>query len=114
MMIEGDNYRVVFDPETDTVTFSGTMRLLGAEGFAPLVKLLDHTVLGEPRGLTLDLGELVFLNSSGINVLSRFVIRVRDSGNIGLTVKGSTGVSWQKKSLKNLQRLMGDLVLEFD
>lgn len=114
MIIEGEKYRVAYDFQSGTITLAGSMRLFGSEGYAPIVKLLDDIARKGPGKIILDLRELKFLNSSGINVLSRFVIKVRNRGKSGITVKGSTEVSWQKKSLKNLQRLMQDLELEFD
>ena len=57
---------------------------------------------------------LEFLNSSGISILSKFVISVRKKKNISITVKGSNSIPCQGKYLKNLQRLMPNLKLEFE
>ncbi|NET54260.1 MAG: hypothetical protein F6K09_38340, partial [Merismopedia sp. SIO2A8] len=68
----------------------------------------------QPKVITLDLKKLEFLNSSGISMLSKFVINVRKKNASQIQVKGSTSIPWQSKSLKNLKRLMPklELVLE--
>ena len=114
MEVKGENYSVTYDNETITVNFQGSLRLGGMEEYAPIVKLLNQVVDMEPEIITLDLKTLKFLNSSGISMLSKFVISVRKKKNISITVKGSQGILWQGKSLKNLQRLMPSLKLEFE
>jgi hypothetical protein len=47
-------------------------------------------------------------------MLSKFIINVRNKKNIQMSVIGSKEISWQSKSLKNLQRLMPSLQLEID
>lgn len=61
-----------------------------------------------------DLRGLEFLNSSGINVLFRLVIKVREKANMQLIVRGANHVSWQSKSLVNLQRLMPTVQLNWE
>jgi hypothetical protein len=68
----------------------------------------------EPATITLDLRELEFLNSSGINVISKFVLKVRQKNTSQILVRGSKTIPWQGKSLKNLQRLMPSLQLELE
>ena len=62
--------------------------------------------------ITLQLKNLQFLNSSGINTLSKFVIRVRNEKQSEVLVQGTEKFPWQSKSLRNLQRLMPELRLE--
>ena len=105
--ITGEEYSVEYNANTQTVTFIGSMRLRTSDEYEPITQLLQQAHDGTPEGetLTLDLSELKFLNSSGINVISRFVIAGRKAAKINLLVKGSQEVYWQKKSLTNLQRL---------
>ncbi|NEQ25207.1 MAG: hypothetical protein F6K28_40255 [Microcoleus sp. SIO2G3] len=112
MEIKTEDYRICYDPDTKTVICQGSLRLSGTEEYAPIVKLLNNLADQEPQRITLDLRELEFLNSSGINVLSKFVIKVRQQGNIQMVLQGSKNIPWQGKSLKNLQRLMPSLQLE--
>ena len=62
--------------------------------------------------MTLDLRQLQFLNSSGINALSKFILHVRNQKVSQVLVQGSARFPWQEKSLINLQRLLPTLKLE--
>lgn len=111
MEITGEDYTVSYDEATATVTFAGSLRLQGITEYAPINELLQSIVEQKQGEITLNLAELKFLNSSGINILSRFVINMRKKGESQLTIRGSTQYPWQGKSLKNLQRLMPGLHL---
>lgn len=112
MEIETADYKVWSDEAGNTIKCKGSFRLNGVEEYAPIVQLLQSAAERQPPVLTLDLRELQFLNSSGINILSKFVISVRQRGNIALVVQGSRRIPWQAKSLQNLQKLMPSLKLE--
>lgn len=90
----------------------GLLRLDGMEKYQSIMDFLLNGVEQAPT-LTIDLRELEFLNSSGISMLSMFVVKVRDRGDVNLIFKGSNKILWQTKSLKNLQRLMPSLILEY-
>jgi len=111
--IKTDDYSIRHDPESATVHFRGFLRLDGMEKYQPVMETLLNAV-EESSSLTVDLRELEFLNSSGISMLSMFIVKVRDRGDINLSLVGSEKILWQTKSLKNLQRLMPSLVLKFD
>ncbi|UBF30411.1 hypothetical protein K9N68_35015 (plasmid) [Kovacikia minuta CCNUW1] len=114
MEITSEKYSVQYDETMQTVFCRGALRLAGMEDYAPIVQLLDQVLEDHPAILKLNLQELEFLNSSGINVLSKFVLKVRDKEDIKLIVNGSTTIPWQERSLKNLQRLMPSLELTWD
>ncbi|MGD1808704.1 slr1659 superfamily regulator [Dapis sp. BLCC M126] len=114
MEVKDQNYQVNFDSDTATVTFQGSLRLSGMEEYKPIVELLNQVNEMDYETINLDLKELEFLNSSGISVLSKFVISVRKKKSTSILIKGSKGVPWQGKSLKNLQRLMPTLILELE
>ncbi len=111
--IKTEDYCIWHDPERATIFFQGALRLKGVEHYQLLEQLLNDIADCEPPILTLNLQELEFLNSSGINVLSKFVLKVRQKGNVQMLIKGSKDISWQERTLKNLQRLMVNLQLEF-
>ncbi|MFC1974981.1 STAS domain-containing protein [Chloroflexota bacterium] len=113
MEIKGTNYHVTYDSTTATVALQGTLRLRGINEYDPIVELLDDVTAQEPETITLNLQNLQFLNSSGINILFKFVIQIREQGSSKLVVRGSTKIPWQKKSLQNLQRLMAGVQLEW-
>lgn len=114
MEIKTEDYGMGYDPTTETVSCHGSLRLNGIEEYTPIVQLLNDVLDSTPPTITLDVRNLEFLNSSGINVLSKFVIKVRQSGTTQMVVQGSKAIPWQGKSLKNLQRLMPSLQLEWD
>jgi len=111
MKIETDEYQVNYDTENGVICCAGALRLGGAEEYAPMMEILGEAANAPSPQLTLDLRDLHFLNSFGINVLSKFVIDVRKKGTSALRVVGSQSVPWQGKSLVNLQRLMPNLEL---
>ncbi|HEY9633683.1 MAG TPA: hypothetical protein V6D14_09775 [Coleofasciculaceae cyanobacterium] len=114
MEIKTDDYSVEYEPTTATVNFQGLLRLPGIPDYEPIIQLLNDVTEQEPPTITMNVLELKFLNSSGMSVLSRFVIGVRKKKTIGLVIKGSQGISWQQKSLNNWQRLMPALTLEWE
>ncbi|MFP4103398.1 slr1659 superfamily regulator [Coleofasciculus sp.] len=112
--VQGENYQVIGDIETATVYFEGSLRLGGMKEYEPIIKILDEMIQQDHSLITLNLRELEFLNSSGISMLSKFVLNVRKKKTIQIEIKGSDKIPWQGKSLKNLQRLMPGLKLELE
>ena len=109
-LIENENYKVAYDSEHQSVVFSGILRLGGMAEYAPIAECLEQAV-AENSELKLSLKALEFLNSSGIAMLSKFVISARNKAEFSLQIIGSSEIPWQGKSLKNLQRLMPSLSL---
>lgn len=111
-VLTGEGYAVARDVVGGAVALHGVLRLNGLAEYTPIIDVLNETAAGKAQ-LTLNLTELEFLNSSGIAMLSRFVIDARNGG-LALLVRASPHVPWQGKSLRNLQRLMPALELVFD
>lgn len=114
MDIQTKDYTIEYDRATQTVTCCGSFRLSQMEEYAPIVDLLNEVADSSPNTITLDLRKLEFLNSSGISIVSKFALKVRQLKNIQIAVQGSKQIPWQGKSLKNLQRLMPSLHLELE
>ncbi len=114
MEITHDDYVVRYDSATATVICQGSFRLRGSEEYAPIMQLLTEVADAKPAMLTLDVSALQFLNSSGINTLSKFVLQVRKHNASQIMIKGSSQFPWQQKSLKNFQRLLPGLQLEIE
>ncbi len=110
MMIETEDYRVYYKAEAGTVFLEGFLRLDGIKAYQSIMDLLLGAADGEK--CIVDLHQLEFLNSSGISMLSMFVVKVRDRGTTRLSFRGSEGILWQTRSLKNLKRLMPELTIE--
>lgn len=114
MEIKSKDFSIGYESANKTVICQGSLRLNGVEEYEPIIQLLNDIADQDPPKITLDLRNLEFLNSSGINVISKFVIKVRQKGTIQMVVQGSKSIPWQGKSLKNLQRLMPKLQLELE
>lgn len=113
MNIRNKEYSVIYQPESATVTCQGSLSLNGTEEYAPILELLLQAADQQTKMLILDLCELTFLNSSGINTFTKFVIHVRKRQGLQLRIIGYEEIAWQTKLLRNLQRLMPALEISF-
>lgn len=131
MELTGESYRIGYDTATTTITCEGSLRLYGAEGFLSITAFEQHRFSSEkkreasildffymiadqkPSHITLNIHRLESLNSSGINALSKFVLRIRQHHASQLVIQGNQHYVWQGKVLSNLQKLMPELQLEW-
>ena len=112
--IKDKDYAVSYNSQTSTVKLTGLLSLGGPKEYKPIADLLNGIVESEPPEITLDLRELEFLNSSGISMLSKFVLGLRKKKNVQLIILGSNDMPWQGKSLKNLQKFLPSLKLNIE
>ena len=116
--IQTPDFTVYFEATEQTVVLMGSLRLNAAPEYEPISQLmtraLDKLVSESKPTLNIDVRELKFLNSSGINLLYQFVLKVRKHGGIGLKVLGSSSNAWQTKSLANMTKFMPALQLQID
>ena len=103
MEIKTDDFNVW--TEGSVIHFEGTLRLSGTDAYQPILDLMQGVLANKPQSVVLDLTQLEFLNSSGINLLAKFTIELRKLPDVALKVIGSTRIPWQSKSLPNLQKL---------
>ena len=114
MEIIHDDYQVHYDTTNATVSCHGSFRLRGDQAYTPILQVLLEAANTQAATLTLDLRQLQFLNSSGINILSKFILQVRQNKLSRLVIRGNSQYPWQQKSLTNLQRLLPELTLEIE
>ena len=110
--IKEEKYQVSYDKDSATVTLQGALLLNGAPAYEPILQILQNAAEElEPNQMTVDVSGLSFLNSSGINMMTRFVMYVSDIKglNLKLTIRGQKQVAWQYRLIINLQRLMSEL-----
>lgn len=109
--IQGEGYSVTENDEG--VVISGALRLNSMEEYQAIQDLLNEFATQHNNKICVDVSNLQLLNSSGITMLSKFVIHCRKNA-IQASIKWNQAVAWQGKSLKNLQRLMPNLELVCD
>mgnify|MGYP003574357990 CR=1 FL=1 len=114
MEISDQDYNVFYDSAIATIHCQGTLRLIGTEAYVPIMELFNQVVELELPVITLNIKKLKSLNSSGVTMLARFVIKVSKKTKSELIILGSKQTPWQSKSLTNLKRLMPSLQLKIE
>lgn len=112
MEISQEGYRICFIENDNKVICQGSLMLAGTEEYAPILELLKQAAEQVESHLQLNISELDFINSSGINTMTKFVIMVRNQKSLHLSITYSEEQSWQTKLVSNLQRLMPSLELQ--
>lgn len=112
--LSGENYSVTYNADAATVKFSGQLMLRGYGEYAPIMELLNAIAATKPAVITIDLKDVLFLNSSGINMFSRFLLSLRSQQETHLLIIGSKEIPWQNKSLKNMPKLLPSLQLRIE
>ena len=105
MEYKGDDFFVDFVETGRTVEFYGTIRLRDKAEYQLIADIMDKAAEIIDEEMILDLRKLKYLNSSGINMFSKFIIMARSANKLKIKVLGNSDISWQQKSLKNFQRL---------
>jgi hypothetical protein len=104
--IETNNYHIVHDLENTTIRLQGGLRLESTKEYVPIMQMFDQLIDQEPPLITLHLRDLSFINSSGINILHKFILKVEQKKTSQLVVQASQRHAWQHKVLMSLQRVM--------
>jgi hypothetical protein len=112
MELKGEDYLVNYNEPKNAIEFFGTIRLRDSSDYVAISELLETAHRKTPEVLVLDFRSLQFLNSAGINTISKFVITARKSDTARIRVLGNSSISWQQKSLKNLQKLWEKVQIE--
>jgi hypothetical protein len=109
MILKAGDATLQFDSSTNTMTFSGSMRLANMKEYDQISHFLKEHIHASTQHATLDLKELQFLNSSGITTLSLFILNCKKASGPGLKVLGNNEISWQQKSLINFKKLWNEV-----
>jgi hypothetical protein len=110
--IKGKTYTIIHNPDSASISLEGSLRLGGMAEYQPILDLLNELLESQSTVITLNLQKLEFLNSSGISMLSKFIINARKYKETQVIIQASLNIPWQGKSLKNLQRLLPTLQLK--
>ncbi|MCB1614387.1 MAG: hypothetical protein KDI30_00090 [Pseudomonadales bacterium] len=109
MELKTEDFYIWYDEASNTTHFQGKLRLNNTEEYEPINRLLEKASSDKPLVIW-NLKQLEFLNSSGINVLYKFVLTARKN-NLQMRVLGSEGMNWQKKSLPNMKKFLPTIEL---
>lgn len=112
MELKGEDYIVTYNEMKNAIEFFGTIRLRDSSDYSSISNLLEMAHQKAAEVLVMDFRNLQFLNSAGINTISKFVIVARRADTVALRVLGNSAISWQQKSLKNLQKLWPKVQIE--
>jgi len=112
MELRGEDYVITYVESRNAVEFFGTLRLRDSADYRSLTEMLETALRDAKGSMVMDFRNLQFLNSAGINTISRFVITARTANTTQLRVLGNPEISWQQKSLGNLQKLWAKVSIE--
>lgn len=91
-------------------TLGGVFRLESPEAYDRAFAGVFAGLEAAPSGLTVDLTEVILMNSSGIRALADLVIRARRS-RTPLTFLGRADVPWHNKTVASLAPLYDGLMV---
>jgi hypothetical protein len=94
-----------------TAVLTGVMRLESIQAYERVFQPMKSGLLASREGYTIDLREVLFMNSSGIRTLGMLVLSAKQLG-VPLLIRGRASVPWQKKSLGSLKQLYAGLELQ--
>ena len=112
MRPERPDYAVEPGQSPGTWILRGVLRLESPEAYAKAFQPITAS-LGEVRAISIDLSQVVFLNSSGIRGLADVLLAARDKG-CQVSLFGSAAVPWQKKLATSLTGLFPEIVMRVD
>jgi len=110
--IKGEHFGIVYNSSSRAVNFTGRVRLRGLQEYTVVFELFDKVLEINKNLITIDLQNLELLNSSGIDMLSKFIITARKKKTVDIKIIGASSKTWQARLLKNMQRLMPKLEYE--
>lgn len=109
--IKTDAYEILHITESE-VSIKGKLRLPSPSAYNPQFLPIQDAITNVKRKYFIDISELEYLNSSGINAIAKLVLHAR-SKEKELILKVSRKIPWQDKTIVSLSKLYGGLDFEF-
>ena len=111
--IKGEDYSVTYDSAAATVVLRGKLRLYDYVAWQPIERLLLEVTATQSSAITLDIRDLEFINSSGIDMLFRFAYKVSNQAHSWLTVRLlDKAAIWQQRLLSTIEMMVPSLQVE--
>ena len=119
MQIKTEKFCVNYDNTTATITFEGKIFLNGSQEYAPLLQLLKHAAAQEiqaQKKLIVDFRHLKLLNSSGITMMTKFIMYIFEEEclELEITFVGQKAITWHQKLLENISMLQSAVVIQLE
>lgn len=115
MEIKTEEYSITYDVASASVTCQGSL-FLSPEEYEPILQLLTKAAEDKKwsKTFTMDIRELQFLNSSGINTLIKFLTYVSETESLKfqLVIKGQKNNLFHDKLLRNFKCMIPTLGVE--
>ncbi|OHD22221.1 MAG: hypothetical protein A2Y38_18320 [Spirochaetes bacterium GWB1_59_5] len=115
MRIDEESFQVVYDLETKTVSFFGSLRMNELAEFDKIKKFMKEAYELDDLQLMFDFKKLEFMNSAGISTLCKFIFDIKDlTPYKPVIIVGNANILWQRKSFENLKKIWDKLTIRFD
>lgn len=96
------------------VILRGVLRLESPAAYDRVFEPIEQALVqATDTPFTVDVSQLIFMNSSGIRALGSLVLTAR-RGGLALVLVGRRSVPWQQKTISSLQGLYRDLTVRVD
>ena len=113
MNVVGKTYTVTYDEPATTVVFWGVLRLQNFEEGEPIIRLLDQVAEQAPKTIQLDFEQLQLMNSTGLSILSKFMLKMHSQNTSKVILRASEKHFWQQDLIRGLQRFMPNSELQW-
>ena len=106
MKVVGPTYTVSYDEVTVTAIFEGVLRLQNVEEGEPITLLLNELAATAPDVINLDFVQLQLMNSTGLSILIKFMVVMREQNTSKVILRASEKHFWQQDLIRGLQQFM--------
>ncbi len=116
-IMKDPKYTISYDIDLASLIFSGSFILNSSTEYDPILQLLKQTADNhEPHKLVLDISGLKFMNSSGLNMVTKFIMYFNEvkKYKLKLYIKIHKKVNWQEKLCSNMSKLLESLEVLYD